>query len=198
MKTRKGAQTAAILGAVAICGLAIFVLKMRGFMPMAAGGFSYLALLLWLWPRPEDAPPKLPDDVNANDFEEALARLSSASSALRESLAEAPAVDAPVIGRMVQLVDGIRDHHIANPAHVKHTRIFLKHALGRMVDAVRSYVDLSQRSAGDQQERLQDISAEIENFIPALERVDRACLENDFDNLEIDIDILNDQLKRRR
>jgi hypothetical protein len=70
-----------------------------------------------------------------------------------------------------------------------------------MVAAVAGYVDLARRArpaAGDpaQEERLAGISRRLAGFLPALERIDRACLEDDLMALEISVEVLDEQLGR--
>jgi hypothetical protein len=174
---------------------------------------------------PAEAP--LPEGVGRDDHRAALDTLARARRELEALAAGAPPADAPTVRRMAALVDAIRRHHEANPGHVPRTRPFLRHALPRMVAAVAGYVDLARRarpapgnsapdnSAPDNSapdgpapdgparggnghdDRLAEIARRIEGFVPALERIDRACLEDDLLALEITVEVLNEQLGRR-
>jgi hypothetical protein len=141
----------------------------------------------------------MPDGISRDDYRAALDGLDEALRALRELAVGAPAADRPLVERMAALVEAIRRHHAANPAHVPRTRAFLRHALPRMVEAVAGYLDLARRAgpAGDD-DRLAQVRRRLEGFAPALERIDRACLENDLMALEIEVEVLDEQLGRRR
>ena len=84
-----------------------------------------------------------------------------------------------------------------NPDHVRLTAKFRRHVVGRMVGSVKSYVELARRAGRDQKARLAAISTQLEEFVPVLEKIDRACLENDLTALEINVEVLNEQLNRR-
>ncbi|HET7410827.1 MAG TPA: hypothetical protein VFJ13_11570, partial [Paracoccaceae bacterium] len=160
---------------------------------------TYLALLWAL--RGEPQPPRraaLPDGISRADHDAAIEALAAAGRELRTLAVEAPAEDMALIRRMADLVEAIRGHHEANPAHVPRTRIFVRHTLGRMVAAVAGYVDLARRAGPDGDDRLAEILRRLEGFVPVLERIDRACIENDLMALEISVEVLDEQLGRDR
>lgn len=193
----------ALLGAVAIFVLLVGVFRMRNWIPFAVAGFAWAAIFLATLPRrerPEALPdrPDLPEDVSRSDFDKAMRQFGNAAARLRELAARAPTPDIPLFERMADLLETIREHHRASPAHVTRTRRFLRHTLGRMLDAVSDYVDLANRSGPEQRERLSGISHQMEAFVSVLENIDRACLENDLTALEINVEVLNEQLDRKR
>src|SRR5690606_29741908 len=122
----------------------------------------------------------------------------AAGRELRALTVDAPASDIGLIRRMADQVEAIRTHHEANPAHVPRTRIFVRHTLGRMVAAVAGYVDLAGRVRPEGDGRLAEIRRRLEGFVPVLERIDRACVENDLMELEISVEVLDEQLGRDR
>jgi hypothetical protein len=63
---------------------------------------------------------------------------------------------------------------------------------------VAGYVRLAAQAGPDQKDRLAAISTQLEEFVPVLEKIDRACLDNDITALEINVEVLNEQLDRRR
>ena len=161
------------------------------------GGFAYLALLAALWPRrrkTQRAP--LPDNVREEDYVLALQRLNGAANRLRAFTREAPATDEPLFLRLAELLDTIRAHHEANPAHVTLTRNFVRHTLGHMIGSISDYVELAERSGVEHRDRLAEISRGFEAYVPALERIDRACLDNDLTALEVSVEVLNTQIRR--
>lgn len=199
MKSRKRARVLALLGAVTVFLVTVLLLKLRNWMPIVVGGVAYLVFLSMLWPRRRRRLPEaLPDGLKQPDVDAAVFRLDDAAKQLRGRVQDAPRADAPLIGHMADVIERIRDHHLANPGHTRLTRSFVGHTLPKIVTAVSDYVALSQRSGPDQRERLDDISEQLESFVPTLERIDRACLEDDLDALEISVEVLNDQLNRKR
>lgn len=203
MTWRGRVQLRAGLVALAIFLLLLLGLRLRNWLPFVAAAAVYLALL-WYWraeppgDRPARRPVALPDGVSRGAYDEALAALLTAERELAVLTGEAPAQDAPTIRRMVELVGSIRAHHEANPAHVPRTRAFVRHTLGRMVAAIAGYVDLAGRTGPDRDERLAEISRRLQGFVPVLERIDRACIDDDLMALEISVEVLDEQLGRDR
>ena len=199
MKSRKRAQIIALVGAVVVFVATMLVLRRPGLAPFAVGTFAYVALLLALWPKNRQSPPKpLPEGVKRADFEFAIERLHHGVIHLRNAIAEAPLADGPLFERMAELLDTIREHHVANPSHVTMTRTFMRHTLGRIIETVREYVELASRAGTDQSDRLAEVSRQFEGFVPVLEKIDQACLDNDLTALEINVEVLNEQLDRKR
>ena len=206
MTWRGRVQLRAGLAALGVFLLLLLGLRLRNWLPFVAAAAVYLGLL-WYWRaeswggRPARRPVALPDGVSRASYDEALAALGAAERELRALTAAAPAGDVPTVRRMAELVGSIRTHHEANPAHVPRTRAFVRHTLDRMVAAVAGYVDLAGRAApqkDERDERLAEISRRLQGFLPVLERIDRACIENDLMALEISVEVLDEQLDRDR
>lgn len=198
MKSGRRANWAALAGALSIFLLMVLLLKLRNWMPLVVGLVTYLVLLSVFWPRRRRRRVPLPDGIDGEEFKLAMERLSIGAKRLRREIADAPMGDRSLINDMADLIDRIRDHHEANPGHFALTRQFIRHALSRMIEAVIDYVALHRRAGPEQQPRMDEIAAELRDFVPALEKVDRACLENDLDALQISVEVLNDQLDRKR
>ena len=62
------------------------------------------------------------------------------------------------------------------------------------LDIIKAGVSAGQRLKGE----LDRVNDERSAFFAALEKVDRACLENDLDALQISVEVLNEQLDRKR
>ena len=198
MRTRSGAQKIAMFGALAVFLASLVVLRRPGLIPLGIGVFAYLALLLAFWPRRRPTPVvPLPEGVKRSDFNLAIERLQIGAARLRAAIAKAPPSDEPLFGRMADLLDQIQAHHVANPNHVTLTRTFIRHTLVRIIEAVGEYIDLTGRAGPDQSERLAEISGAFDGFVPVLEKIDQACLDNDLTQLEINVEVLNEQLDRR-
>ena len=196
MKSTKRANRVAILGTLGMIVVMFLLLKLRNWMPLAVGGMTYLVLLSMLWPRRQRVMP-MPDGVARADFDLAMERMTLGAHRLRREISRAPAADRALIARMADLIERIREHHLANPAHVVTTRRFIRHALSRMIEAVIDYVALTQRAGPTQDPRLSEIAAELRDFPAALERIDRACLDNDLDAFQVSVEVLNHQMDQR-
>lgn len=193
------AQLKAGLAALAVFVLLLVGLRLRSWLPFIAAALTYLALL-WYW-RARPAARRevaLPDGVSRADLDAALDALAAARRELGALADAAPPADLPLIRRMAALVGAIRLHIEANPAHVPRTRTFVRHTLGRMVAAVAGYVDLTRRAGPGGNGRLSEVARRLEGFVPVLERIDRACVENDLMALEISVEVLDEQLGRDR
>lgn len=129
---------------------------------------------------------------------EAVLDLEQAADRMNVLAKRASAADEPLFTHMAGLLRRIRDHHEANPDHAERTRRFRKHVVGRMIQSVSDYLDLSERAGTEQQDRLADVSNQLESFVPALEKIDRACVENDLTALEVNVEVLGDQIDRSR
>ena len=198
MKSWRRANILAVIGGFTAFALVLILLKFRSFMPVAVGLLAYLSLLVLLRPRRDARRVALPKDVTEEDFKLAMERMSIGARRLRREIPRAPVSDRDSIGEMADLIDRIREHHQDNPGHVTHTRRFIRQSLGRMVQAVIDYVALAERSGPEQQERLGEISTEIHAFVSALKGIDRACLQNDLDALQVSVEVLNHQMDRHR
>ena len=197
MKSR--ATKLAALSAVIIFVLLLVVFKMRNYVPFAAAMASFVIVWLAMLPAGMGRREKRAARARAKTPEgQAIEQLDKAAEQLGKLSREAPVPDRPLFTRMADLMGRLRDHHIQNPDHARVTDKFRKHVIGRMVDSVAGYVRLATQAGPEQKERLAAISSQLEEFVPVLEKIDRACLDNDITALEINVEVLNEQLDRRR
>ncbi|MEO1471595.1 MAG: 5-bromo-4-chloroindolyl phosphate hydrolysis family protein [Pseudomonadota bacterium] len=148
----------------------------------------------------EAREPGLPagDGIDDEELRAAVNRLTEAASRLRAATLKARGPQKQTFRRMAELVEAIRGHHVADRRDFRHTRPFVNTTLGRMVASVEGYLELDSKARGANRERLEALSERIEGFVPVLERIDQACLENDFIALEVEVEVLGDQLARER
>lgn len=195
------AHAVALAGALAVFLLLLLALRLRNWLPFVGAALAY-AGVLWAWrtARPGGSPARdapLPPGVSADDHRAALDALDDARRQLGSLAVEAPPGDAATIARMAALVEAIGRHHRASPGHVARTRTFVRHTLPRMVEAVAGYVDLARRALpGTSDERLAEVSRRLADFVPVLENIDRACLDDDLTALEVNVEVLDEQLGR--
>jgi len=163
---------------------------------LLGGGSVYLAVLMLTDPiAPE--PTVGPDGVSDDDIRAAVDRLTAAAVRLRAAALKARGPEKTTFKRMAELVEAIRGHHLADRRDYRHTRSFINTSLDRMVESVEGYVELDAKARGQNRERLGEVRERIEGFVPALEKIDQACLENDFMALEVQVEVLDEQLQRR-
>jgi len=191
----------AAVAAVCVFGVLVFFFRMRTWMPFALAAFTFAAVWLALPPRRRERQIEADDDPalsEGTEEEQAVAQLDGAAEQLRRLAHRAPGADKPLFEHLAELMARLSGHHRANPEHAERTRLFRRHMVGRMISSVSDYIDLAHRAGTGQADRLAAISKQLEDYVPALERIDRACLDNDMTALEISIDVLNEQLDRKR
>jgi 5-bromo-4-chloroindolyl phosphate hydrolysis protein len=190
-------QVVAGLGASAAFLGAFFGLNLVWWMGLVLAAPVYLAILLLIGRRPEAREVYVADGVTKAELDEALNALTSAAGKMRELALAARGPDKIEFQRMAELFEAIRGHHSADPRDFRHTRRFIRHDLPRLVDTARNYVDLSRKATGANRDRLAALGHRIRGFTPILEKIDQACLENDFMALEVQVDVLGGQLESR-
>ena len=67
-------------------------------------------------------------------------------------------------------------------------------ASGQALEEDRASLEAMARGA--QRERLREVGQRIRSFEPVIEKIDQACLENDFMALEVQVDVLATQMDR--
>lgn len=184
--------TNAALIAIGVSLVVLFLTRTISHLPLIAGVVTFFVSWVLLIPS-----RKSRKQVADTDEDRAIVELDEAAAELASLAQKAPLPDRPLFRRLAELMGQIRDRHRMNPDHVRLTAKFRRHVVGRMVGSVKSYVELARRAGRDQKTRLAAISTQLEEFVPVLEKIDRACLENDLTALEINVEVLNEQLNRR-
>lgn len=198
-RQQRRAKIIAAVSAIAVFLVMILLFRMRNWMPFVAAAAVYAGVFLGTWPlHRKRRRIAMPEGVKREDFELALGSMTDAIGRFREAARDGLAVDRPMFKRMAKLVKSIRTHHEANPLHVQRTRTFVRNTLPRISDAIGTYLDLRTRAGTDHYGRLSDVSRQMQDFVPVLEKIDRACVENDVMALEINVEVLNEQLDRDR
>ena len=164
----------------------------------AAAVAVFVASLMVL-PKGEDEAVQIPlaGAISQVDLREAD-RLMSEAQAKLEAAREIILSDADksMVTEMIDHVVSIKTQVLSDPEDYRRARRFIRSYLGTMVETVERYSDLVAKSRGKQAERLQPLAQQISGFVPVLEKIDTACLENDFLSLEVQVDALAEQMKR--
>lgn len=189
-----GGGAATFLAAYVALGLVLWVA-----LGAAVLVFGACLLIVRRTPAPQlPAERMLAPDVSAAELVAAVVALDAAAGELTQLEPRAPVGDRGLFAGMGGTLRRIASHHRKDPRDLRHTRRLLRHDLSRIVETAKAYVDLSARARGGADaERLAALSAQIHSYAPALERIERACFENDFMQLEVEAEVLSEQLARR-
>ena len=198
MRVPDGArQIVAGLGASAAFLGAFFGLSLVWWLALLLAVPVYGALLLIVERKPPPEEIRVADGVSEADLTAAIDALTAASSRMRRLAMGATGPDKAQFSRMAELFEAIRGHHTKDPTDFRHTRRFIRHDLPRIVQTSEQYVELGKKASGTNRERLELLGERIRSFTPVLEKIDQACLENDFLALEVQVEVLGDQLETR-
>jgi hypothetical protein len=156
----------------------------------------YFALLLVVPRRKLLAEVMLSDQVSAADVVQATDALTNAAYRVNEAAKVAPAADRAGLADMSGHLTSIRELIKADPKDYRQTRQFISFFLPQIVDTVESYVALARLAQGENAARLAELGATIKGFVPVVQKIDQACLDNDFAALEAQVFALQFQLKR--
>jgi 5-bromo-4-chloroindolyl phosphate hydrolysis protein len=164
---------------------------------LIAGVMVFAASLLIVERRKLPTEDYIVDGVSKAELSEAIDLLTQASGRMRRLALAATGDDKTEFNSMAKLFEAIRGHHTRDPRDYQHTRRFIRHDLPRIVDTAESYAELKKRASGKNRDRVEALGTRIRNFTPVLEKIDQACLENDFLALEVQVEVLGDQLETR-
>ena len=197
MSAVRANRVAAVAAGIALA-VAIGFLRLRGLPVLIGAGVVYLGTLAMLWPKRRQQKTVLPSGIRKADFQSVESMLATSILALRDHATNGTHREALLFRKIADLVTRIRDHLHGNPAHLSIIQRFAKHGLARLIQMVTDYTDLKRRALPEHQMRLKSILTQMEAFIPALERIDKACIENDLDQLEISVEVMAEQIDRSR
>lgn len=190
-------QIVAGLGSALAFLLVFFGLNLVVWFALGAALVVYVAILLLIRRAPPPSERYLAEGVTEADLDTALAALGEAAGRLARLEGRQPPPDIGLFAKMAETIERIRSHHERDAQDLRHTRRFLRHDLPRLVETSESYVDLSERAVATNGRRLGDLAARIRSYAPALERIEQACLENDFHKLDVETEVLSEQLAHR-
>ena len=189
-------QTVAALIASCVFLVLFFPATLVWWAALGLSSIVYFALLLVIPRRPQLSEVMVSDQVSAQDIANAAAALTSAINRLDYAAKAVPTdttLDLPDLSR--HLIS-IRDLIKADPRDYRQTRQFISYFLPIIVATVESYVSLSKLAQNGHNVRLGELGDSIKSFIPVVQKIDQACIENDFVALEVQVSALQFQLKR--
>ncbi len=180
---------------VAFLGL-FFGVQLVWWVSFLAAVFVFGAVLLIVVRKPDADEVVLTGRTTEADVREAGKIMSQAADRLEAAAKRLSEPNGSTIFAMLEHVRSIRAQVMADPEDYRRARRFITSYLDNMVDTVERFAELSEKSRGRHEERLAPLSSKIESFVPALEKIDTACLEHDFVGLEAQIEALAAQMKR--
>jgi 5-bromo-4-chloroindolyl phosphate hydrolysis protein len=180
---------AAFVGIYAGLGLAALVA-----LPLAAA--VYGALLLLIGRRVPDNEVMIDARHSAADVKAAARALDLAAARLRAAAEAIHGADAARVTDMAGHLASIGRQVAHDPADFRATRRFVQNFLPGLVESVEAFAGLAGRAGRAAPERLARLRTGIVAFEAQLARIDRACLENDLDALEIEMEVLGQQMER--
>lgn len=192
-----GRQIVAGLAASAVFLGAFFGLNLVWWMSLIIAVPVYVAVFFIVGRRPPPTEEFVIDGVSRAELTNAINAITDASKRMRALALGASGNDKSEFQRMASLFEAIRGHHLKDPRDFRHTRRFIRHDLPRIVDTAERYLDLDKKATGANRDRVDALGERIRSFTPVLEKIDQACLENDFMALEVQVDVLGQQLDSR-
>lgn len=197
MHLSEGLRQTVAGGIASLSFLALFFgLQLVWWAAFLAASLVFLAMLLIVKRKPDADEVVVSGRTTEADIRNAGKIMARAADRLEVSAQKVDEDERAMIQSMLDHVLSIRTQIIADPEDYRRARRFISSYLGHMVETVERFAELSQKSRGRHEDRLAPLATRIEAFVPALERIDAACLENDFIGLEAQVDALAAQMKR--
>lgn len=187
---------AGLLAAAAFLAL-YFGLSLVWWVALALAVAIYFALLLVIPRRPPLEEVMLSTSVSAADLRAATQALGQAATRIETVVDDVPDREGEALVAMAADLRSIRTHMLADPQDYRAARRFVVNYLPVVVSTVEGYAKLVPQAAKPEfRDRLDELGQSIRSFAPAIEKIDAACLSNDFDALEAEVAALATQLKR--
>jgi 5-bromo-4-chloroindolyl phosphate hydrolysis protein len=188
---------AGILAAL-VFTLAYLGLNLVWWAALLIGLAIYVAALLLIERAPEDSEVYVYANLTQADINAAVKHCQQAAEELRAA-SKANRIDANTaiaLESMAQLVEEIGRNYRQDARDLKHSRNFTNHYLPKIQELVKDYVGLSERTVSEHsQERLMQVGSTIRGYLPHLQTIHEACLENDFEKLELETSVLGDVMR---
>jgi 5-bromo-4-chloroindolyl phosphate hydrolysis protein len=165
---------------------------------LLVGVAVYAAGLLLIERVPEDTEVYVYANLTQADINAAVQQCTQAAAQLRTA-SKANRIDANTavaLEKMAQLVESIGSNYQQDARDLKYSRNFTHYYLPKILELVKDYVSLSERTVTESsQARLQQVGNVIRGYLPNVQTIYNACLENDFEKLELETSVLGDVMK---
>lgn len=189
-------QIIAALAASAAFLALFFPASLVWWLALALAVLVYFALLMMIQRRKPLAEVMLGDQVSAADIARATNALTDAAHRINLAAETAPQADSADLADLSRHLSSIRELIKADPRDYRQTKQFISYFLPLIVTTVESYVGLARLADGKNAARVAELGSQIKGFVPVVQKIDQACIENDFAALEAQVSALQFQLKR--
>ena len=135
--------------------------------------------------------------VPALDWQEkAGLTLTTYAERLRASAEQISPPHADVFWDMAEHLERIRAEVMVDKRDLAQARRFIYHHARKIVELVEKFVTLHEKARPEHESRLQDMATQLHSYRDVFARVLRACIDNDFDDMEATMAALDTQLER--
>lgn len=122
--------------------------------------------------------------------------LTTYAERLRASAEQIKQPHADVFWDMAEHLEQIRVEVLADPRDLAQARRFIYHHARIIVELVEQFVVLDEKARPEHSDRLQQMAVQVHGYRDVFARVLRACVDNDFEDMEATMAALETQLKR--
>jgi len=158
----------------------------------------YISSLLLIDRKPETQEIYIVGNLTQNNIDEAVRQCKFSAHELRKvsRLTQVDDKTSDALERMSHLIDEIATNYAQDPRDLDHSLSFVNNHLPKMMDLVKNFASLSERTVSQKsQSRLAKIAESLREYEPHIEVIQNACLENDFKKLEWETSVLGDVMK---
>lgn len=128
--------------------------------------------------------------------EEAALKLTGYAERLRGAAEETEQPHADVFWDMAECLERIRSEILSDQRDLAMISRFINYHSRRIVDLVEKFVVLHAKSRPEQAERLAGLASQVHGYRDVFQRVEKACIDNDFNDMEATMAALDVQLER--
>ena len=154
----------------------------------------YAGLLIAIPRKKDDEEIELDAGVTQADVKAAVAKCQRAARELRRLSQEPRLADTmhDALRHLAELTEQIADSYTKDARDLRHSRGFVDHHIDQLVEISQTYVSIRRQAlTRDAENRLSTIRDAITSYVPQVEAIYHACLENDFKRLELNTQALS-------
>ncbi len=122
--------------------------------------------------------------------------LTEHAERLRAAAEEAGPPHADLFWDMAGCIERIRNEVQADERDRAMVRGFARHHARLIVELSERFVELKAKSRVEHADRLEKLAGQLHEYYAVFGRVEKACIDNDFDDLDATMEALDIQLKR--
>lgn len=128
--------------------------------------------------------------------EKAGLTLTGYAERLRAAAEEIEQPHADIFWDMAEHLERIRTEVMADQRDLAQARRFIYYHAKVIVELVEKFVDLNTKARPEHAERLKEMAPQIHGYRDIFGRVEKACIDNDFEDMETTMAALDAQLER--